>query len=249
MDIILSNIPNFSKYIEPFVGGGAVFWTLKNHFQDKQYHINDVNQYLINFYKQLRDTYDNLVVNLSNHKNTKDYYLQQRELINQNKNPNCVGMASTFYFINKTCFSGKWQVNKDGMMTNGYANYPDSRWRTWSEIKPLYHKLMQNAKITCLDFKDILEQYKDDDGAFIFLDPPYSDLKSMYVDSVDFAEMFETISQHLKNSKAKILMILGDGDLEREMFSDYITEDYVYNYELYGGAENNKRNHLVIRNY
>lgn len=249
LDIILKNIPNFDRYVEPFVGGGAVFWTLKNHFQDKQYHINDTNKHLVNFYRQLRDNYEGLAVSLPNHKNTKDYYLQQRELINQNKEPRCVEMASTFYFINKTSFSGKWQVNKDGVMTTGYANYPDSRWRTWSEIKSTYHKLIQDTEVSCLDFKNVLEQYKNDDGAFIFLDPPYSDLKSMYVDNVDFAEMFEAILHHLKESKAKILMILGDGDLERELFSNFVVEDYTYSYEFYGKATNNKRKHLIIRNY
>lgn len=250
LDIILNNLPSdFDTYVEPFVGGGAVYWTLKYNFSDKHYHINDLNEHLVNFFQQLQNNYDELVLDLARHKNTKEYYLEQRELINQNIKPNCINMASTFYFINKTCFSGKWQINKDGVMTTGYANYPNSRWRTWSQIKPIYHELIQGTNITCLDFEDVLKQYQNDSNAFIFLDPPYSDLKSMYVDDVNFSEMFDTILYHLKNSQAKILMILGDGEVEREIFSNFISDDYTYSYEFYGKATNNKRKHLVIKNY
>lgn len=250
LDIILENMPEeFKTYVEPFVGGGALFWTLKNNLIDGKYHINDLNKHLTNFYTKLQCEYEDLIDSLKYHKNDKEYYLQSRDKINDNPLPDNVELASTFYFINKTCFSGKWQVNKEGVMTTGYANYPNTRYRTWSEIKPIYHKLIQDTKITNLDFKDILEEYKTDNDAFIFLDPPYTDLKAMYVDSLDFNDMFEIILDNLKDSKAKILMILGDGELEKDLFKEFITGDYDYSYEFYGNATNNKRTHLVIKNY
>lgn len=250
LDVIIDNLPKqFETYIEPFVGGGTVFWTLKNQFIDKNYHINDINKHLINFYHHLQESYYELAESLKVHENTKEYYLSQRDKINQNKLPNTLEMASAFYFVNKTCFSGKWQVNKEGEMTTGYANYPNSRYRTWSQIKPMYYELIQNTKITNEDYKMVLNEYMDDNEAFIFLDPPYSNLKSMYVDEVNFNDLYSTILHHLENSKANILMILGDGEVERECFNDFVISDYEYSYEFYGKAKNNKRKHLIIRNY
>lgn len=240
---------SFNTYVEPFVGGGALFFTLMHNLPDKKYHINDLNQYLINFYIHLRDDYKKLADSLSVHKNNKEYYLSLRDIINQDKNPISLEKASVFYFVNKTSFSGKWQVNKYGEMTTGYANYPNSRYRTWSEIKPMYNKLMQGTIITNKDFEEVLEVYQEDENAFIFLDPPYTELKAMYIDDFDYNSVFDGILNHLKNSKAKILMILGDGDLEREMFSEFISDEYNHSYELYGRASNNIRNHLVIKNY
>lgn len=49
---------DFNIYIEPFFGGGALFW----HIKPKQAVINDINQDLMNFYKVLRDNYDSLQI-------------------------------------------------------------------------------------------------------------------------------------------------------------------------------------------
>jgi len=51
-------IPEFKTYVEPFVGGGALYW----HLQPKQAIINDINEHLINFYLVLKNNYDELKI-------------------------------------------------------------------------------------------------------------------------------------------------------------------------------------------
>lgn len=172
LDTILENIPNdFKTYIEPFVGGGATFWTLKENNICDYYVINDLNKHLINFYKQLQSNGSKLQELCLAHINSKDYFLQIRDDLNKN-HPIGVEMASKFYAFNKMSYSGKWQINKDGVLTTGYANYSNDRWRTWSLINSKYTTLLQQVNILNVDYRVLLNQYLEDDSAFIFLDPP-----------------------------------------------------------------------------
>lgn len=248
LDVVLKNLPDdFDTYIEPFVGGGSLFWTLKHNNICENYIINDLNEHLINFYKCLKSDGSNLQRLCKNHVNSKDYFLNIRSTLNKYQ-PNNVDMASNFYAFNKMSYSGKWQVNKDGMLTTGYANYPDTRWRTWTLINDTYIDLIQGVDICNEDYKVLLDLYLDNANTFIFLDPPYSNLKYMYIDDIDFPTMYNDILWYLKNSKAKIMMIIGDGDGEKEFFKEFISSEYNHNYDFYGKS-NQLRKHLLVKNY
>jgi len=67
-----------SKYYEPFIGGGAVFF----HLLPKEAVINDINSELINMYSVIRDNLDDLVEDLKTHKNKNkaEYFYKLREL-------------------------------------------------------------------------------------------------------------------------------------------------------------------------
>ena len=248
LDVILKNLPDdFDTYIEPFVGGGALFWTLKYNDICENYIINDLNEHLINFYKCLKSDGSNLQKLCKNHVNSKDYFLNIRNVLSKYQ-PNNVDMASNFYAFNKMSYSGKWQVNKDGVLTTGYANYPDTRWRTWTFISDTYIDLIQGVDICNEDYKVLLDLYLDNTNAFIFLDPPYSNLKYMYIDDIDFPKMYNDILWYLKNSKAKIMMIIGDGDGEKEFFKEFISSEYNHNYD-FCGKSNQLRKHLLVKNY
>ena len=248
LDVIVENLPDeFSTYIEPFVGGGALFWTLKHNNVCSEYIINDLNEHLINFYISLRDNGKDLQKLCKEHLNTKEYFLDIRNSLNYNK-PDNVEMASKFYAFNKMSYSGKWQVNKEGILTTGYANYPNSRWRTWTLIEDMYINLIKDVKIYNKDYKDLLNKYMNNEDAFIFLDPPYSNLSYMYVDDVNFPQMYKDILWYLEHSKSQIMMIIGDGDGEREFFKDFISDEYNHNYDFYGKSKK-VRKHLLVKNY
>ena len=68
---IKNNMPaNYNSYFEPFIGGGALFFELKN----EGCYINDYNDELINLYQVIKDNPVGLIEDLKHHTNTEDYY-------------------------------------------------------------------------------------------------------------------------------------------------------------------------------
>ena len=98
----------YNLYLEPFVGGGAVFF----HLLPPAAILIDSNAELINFYQVVRDNLDQLLQDLEKHKNTKEYYYSLRALDPGNLSP--VQRASRFLYLNKTAYNGLWRVNSKG---------------------------------------------------------------------------------------------------------------------------------------
>ena len=73
VDHLPENIKDY-KYIEPFIGGGAVFFNL----QPKNAVINDYNEELINVYQVIKDNLDDLIIDLKKHKNEAEYFYSIR---------------------------------------------------------------------------------------------------------------------------------------------------------------------------
>jgi DNA adenine methylase len=107
---ILRRLPrNYDRYFEPFVGGGAVFFSVR---PEKAY-LADINGELINTYTVIRDHVDELIADLKCHIHNKDYYYNIRGV---DRNPEYQGWsniqkASRFIYLNKTCFNGLYRVN------------------------------------------------------------------------------------------------------------------------------------------
>ncbi len=102
---------NFDTYIEPFFGGGALYWNLSPHNAI----INDINPHLINFFLVLRDEYNLLCEKLNTYKHNKDYFNMLVQKLNNHEYEDKIEQAAIFYYLNKTSFSGKWRINKKGM--------------------------------------------------------------------------------------------------------------------------------------
>ncbi|WP_421622717.1 DNA adenine methylase [Borrelia sp. MN22-0132] len=166
---ILDNIPlAFNNYIEPFIGGGALFFALnlKNSI------INDINSNLINFYREIAYNLDNFLLEIEKYNNaplTKEYYVHIRNSFN-NGNLTNLEKACVFLYLNKTCYNGLYREN-----SNGRFNTPFGKHKKISlyEIKNLQlaSKLLKEVKILNLDFFCLLDFIKKDD--FVYLDPPY----------------------------------------------------------------------------
>lgn len=71
LDTLIQLMPtHYNRYFEPFIGGGALFFALKPH----NAFINDYNEELINFYEVIRDSYNDLIKDITQHNNQRDYY-------------------------------------------------------------------------------------------------------------------------------------------------------------------------------
>ena len=115
---IMPKIPQkYGKYIEPFIGGGALFFALS---PDKSI-IADSNPELINMYRQVADNVEAVISYLKKYKNTKEDFYEVRSL-DWLKLKKEEAAARTIY-LNKTCFNGLYRVNKKGQFNVPFGKY------------------------------------------------------------------------------------------------------------------------------
>lgn len=154
----------FNKYIEPFLGSGAVFFSI----QPDQALISDLNPELINLYEVIRDEPIKLVRKLKEHqrKHSTEYYYHMRALQPKNK----ITSAARTLYLNRTCWNGLYRVN-----LKGEFNVPKGTKDTVVLATDDFLKLseiLKKAEIKCQDFQKSIDAAKN--GDFLFIDPPYT---------------------------------------------------------------------------
>lgn len=163
---IMPKIPKtYGRYIEPFVGGGALFFALT----PCQAIISDSNPELINTYQEVANHVDLVIKYLHQYKNTKEDFYAVRAL-DWTKLPKANAAARMIY-LNKTCFNGLYRVNKKGQFNVPYGKYKSPN---YCDEDSLYSasEILRQAMIVCDDYRSVLKKYAEP-GDFVFLDPPY----------------------------------------------------------------------------
>jgi DNA adenine methylase len=177
---ILPLIPkNITTYYEPFVGGGAVLFSL----QPKKAIINDYNDELINVYKVIMDNPDELVRILKIHKenNSSEYYYKTRELdrTSDYENLNNIERAARIIYLNKTCYNGLYRVNQAGQFNSPYGKYKNPNIVNLPTVKAMHDYFNNNnITITSGDYMETLKKIRSNTKSFVYLDPPYYPLSS-----------------------------------------------------------------------
>ena len=169
MKEIKNNMPaNYNNYFEPFIGGGALFFELKN----EGCYINDYNDELINLYQVIKDNPVGLIEDLKHHTNTEDHYYHIREM---DRSPNysqtsTIKRASRLIFLNRTGYNGLYRVNRSGQNNVPFGRYKNPKIVDEENIMSC-SELLQKTTITNGDFENIKGHIKKED--FIYFDPPY----------------------------------------------------------------------------
>ena len=197
---LLPKVPfSYGRYIEPFFGGGAMFFAL----QPEQAVIADSNPELINLYRQVADHVDDVIDQLKKYENTPEMFYAVRGQ-DWTMLPEDEAAARTI-FLNKTCFNGLYRVNKKGQFNVPFGKYKNPKICDEDGLKAASEAL-RKAEIVCGDYLLILERYAQP-GDFVFLDPPYlpiseySDFKrytkeQFYEeDHVELAKMVKTLHE------------------------------------------------------
>lgn len=243
---LIPTLDSNNTYIEPFVGGGALFFYL----EPKKAIINDLNKDLIAFYKQMKFDRQKLVDELSTLKNTEDTYYKIRDMYN-NKIKRDYLDATLFYYINKTAFSGMIRYNKNGEFNVPYGWYKKINFL--GNLTEDASNLLSSTKIFNSDFETIFDMAKE--GDFIFLDPPYMSTFKDYNREGSFTEDDQIrLFNCFKKTKAACMLVISDLGIIRNLYSNYIEEDFTYT-KTYAinvknrMIDNNSVEHLVITNY
>lgn len=200
LEDLLPKVPSsYGRYIEPFLGGGAMFFAL----QPEQAVIADSNPELINLYRQVANHVDDVVCQLKKYENTQEMFYAVRGQ-DWTMLPEAEAAARTI-FLNKTCFNGLYRVNKKGRFNVPFGKYKNPKICDEEGLKAASAAL-KKAEIVCGDYLLVLEHYAQP-GDFVFLDPPYlpiseySDFKrytkeQFYEeDHVELAKMVKTLHE------------------------------------------------------
>jgi len=177
---ILPNIPEITgKYVEPFLGAGAVFFQID---ADIQKIASDQNSELIDTYTVVRDNPERLIEELRKHKNEKRHFLAIREMDRdaQFLSLDKVQRAARFIFLNKTCFNGLYRVNSNGHFNVPFGEQKNPDIVSEKQIRNanayLRHRMpgSKNEFASQLfngDYKSVTKLVTG--GDFVYLDPPY----------------------------------------------------------------------------
>lgn len=210
---------HFERYIEPFVGGGAVFFQLA---PDRSV-LSDINQELINLYRVVRDTPVELEALMVEHqaKHSRDYYYQMRADVPAGS----VAQAARTLYLNRTCWNGLYRVNLQGEF-----NVPIGTKSTVIMEGESFSKLseaLQDAAILCQDFAETLEDAEE--GDFVFVDPPYTVKHNLngflkYNEKIfgwaDQVRLHEAVVAAADRG-ASIVVTNADHESVRELYSDF----------------------------
>ncbi|MDR2337299.1 MAG: DNA adenine methylase [Deltaproteobacteria bacterium] len=191
LEQITARLPNklkagaIKRYIEPFIGGGAVFFEIANTYFFKEAFLFDINPELVILYNVIKNDVKKLIDELENiqaaYYSSQDrnlYYYDRRDEYNKNNKfidankytSDFVRRAALTIFLNRTCFNGLFRVNKKGLFNVPVGQYKNPKILDAENLLNV-SAVLQNAIIHQADFA-VAQEYANKD-TFIYYDPPY----------------------------------------------------------------------------
>ena len=265
------------RYVEPFVGGGAMFFYLQNRYKIGESFLSDCSEDLILTYEVIKGDAKELIMELSeievfhlkkSEDERKENYYSIRESYNsqeidyQTPSFQWIKRAAYFIFLNKTCFNGLYRLNSKGLFNVPFGRYKNP---TICDEKNLIEvqKALKNTNLAQGDFTGSAEYIKD--GSFVYLDPPYRPLnKTSHFTSYskdgfndDSQKRLADFYREMDGRGAKLMLSNSDpkNQDEGDKFFDELYNGF--NLERISAKRNINRdasrrgkiNELVVRNY
>lgn len=228
--------PTFSRYHEPFLGGGAAFFGLAASRPISAPALNDANGDLIGAFAVVRDDVESLIEQLAAMSATylpltgaerAAYYYGLRA-----QDPaSPVARAARFMFLNRTCYNGLYRVNRSGQFNVPHGRYVRPAIVNEANLRDV-SALLQTATLTANDFEGACTATAD--GDLVYLDPPYHPLSAtakftaytreefLWPEQLRLARLFEELTGRgvyaiLSNSAHPAIAALYSGFERREV--------------------------------
>lgn len=267
------------RYLEPFVGGGAMFFYLKTHYQIGQAYLFDINPDLILCYKVLQQQPSTLITQLAkiagefaqkNKEERKAFYYEIRTRFNNQRqtlnlqvfNQTWIERACLLIFLNKTCYNGLYRLNQKGEFNVPYGSYTNPRFYDPENLKKIHHAL-QDTQLVWGDFEKAKEFVTKE--SFVYLDPPYRPLNATANFTAYSRQGFSDQDQkrlaafYKEMDRRGAYLMLSNSDPKNEDLADNFFEVLYQGYRIERVPANRsinsdarKRgaiNELIIRNY
>lgn len=215
----------YGHYFEPFIGGGAFFFSIKPH----QATISDLNPELINCYQVIRDNVDALVRSLQRHKNEEEYFYTIRAKDLSKLTP--IQRASRFIYLNKTCFNGLYRENKSSQFNVPFGRYKNPKIVDRENLFAIHEYLINSeVDIYTQDYKETVKNAVC--GDFVYFDPPYVPLTktanfASYTKGgfgLDDQSNLADVMKELTKKGVKVMLSNSNTDKIRELYKDFNIE-------------------------
>ncbi len=247
------------SYVEPFLGGGAVFFHLQARFPKMRAALRDNNAELVNCYEVVRDQVEELMTGLDEHleafraRHSAYYYLVRR----QDQPSNRVERAARMIFLNKTCYNGLWRVNGRGQFNVPIGSYRPEKVALYDRANLLAaSRALRDVHLAVLDFRQTLAAL--DQGQFAYVDPPYYPLSrtanftSYTREDFGPAEQRELAGLFAGAARrgARLMLSNSDTPFTRELYTGFDLQTVQARRNVNSdGAKRGRISELVVRNY
>ena len=258
-ELFVDLMPDFKEYREPFLGGGSVFLTAKQKRPDAKFWVNDLYYDLYCFWYEVQRDNPELAREV---RETRDFWTTGKYAdlggkclyeklvcdIKEFEIDDTQARALAFFIINRITFSGT-------SMSGGYSQESFDKRFTPSSIDRLEKigPLLQDTKITCLDYSELLRKPGED--VFIFLDPPYytATKSALYGKNGELHKGFdhERFAEEVKNCQHKWMITYDNCEYIRDMYKDYNVIDHEFAYGMRNAVKGNDMTgkEVLITNY
>lgn len=244
------------RYYEPFIGGGAVFFSL----QPRHAIINDYNSELVNAYQIIKDYPEELIADLMTHHNDSEYFYAIRNIDRDAEafeQLTDIQRASRIIFLNKTCYNGLYRVNNAGEFNVPFGGYKNPNIVNAPVIRAISKYLnRQDVEIHNGDYAEALETA--DRRSFVYLDPPYHPISASssftgYIQGGWKEEdqiRLRDVCNELHERGVKFLLSNSDCPFIREIYDNYeIRTVQAIRAINSDGAKRGAVNEVLIKNY
>lgn len=176
---------NPKKYVEPFFGGGSVYFDILKTFGvdlKETSIINDVNTDLIEMYRNIKSYPDEIIhycKELEKDYYKYDYYHIRDRFNGTDREKNEVEKykgvvrSSSLILLNRTCFNGLYRVNRKGLFNVPKGSYKNPKIVDEENLYKLSSLLPKTENIRNTEFDNIEEIER---GDLVYFDPPYHPL-------------------------------------------------------------------------
>lgn len=155
--------PNFDRYIEPFLGSGALFFALR----PKNAILSDLNADLVDAFSAVKANWTTVfsVLQQYHRLHSSNLYYQVRS----SRPRSATSRAARFIYLNRTCWNGLYRVNVRGQFNVPVGTKKNVVLDTDDFF--LTSNLLRGASLIASDFEPVISRARR--GDLIFADPPY----------------------------------------------------------------------------
>lgn len=190
--LIRELMPEYERYFEPFLGGGAVLYLAGRPGSMA----GDVYRPLMDLWALVQTNPAEVIADYRRQwtqlqQSLPDYFYEVRERFNRESNP------LDLSFLMRTCVNGIVRFNYEGQFNNSFhLSRKGMEPNRFEQVVEAWSQRVKGVQLVCQDYESTLAEACARD--FVYLDPPYAGNKQRYVADLELTRFFnvlESLSQ------------------------------------------------------